>query len=194
MVLAGATLPLCSHPLRREVGDLGSQRGALHHDTVGSLLGGCRRLCSADLPTASRVPDRSGALVRPRRSSRCNSCRGSAYGGGVRDRGSPRSLRSRAAAVLPIASRSARQPRLRSAGPRAAGLTRTCRLRYDPNHRGGQRREERRRWSSLSILISEIRGKHRGRYSTTALLGWCGRSPRTSAARVLAVSSRAHRR
>jgi len=40
VLLAGATLPLLFHTLRREVGDLGSQAGRLYSlNTVGSLLG-----------------------------------------------------------------------------------------------------------------------------------------------------------
>ncbi len=40
VLLAGATLPLLFHALRREVGDLGSQAGRLYSlNTVGSLLG-----------------------------------------------------------------------------------------------------------------------------------------------------------
>src|SRR5439155_840716 len=40
VLLAGATLPLLFHTLRREFGDLGSQAGRLYSmNTVGSLLG-----------------------------------------------------------------------------------------------------------------------------------------------------------
>ena len=63
VVLAGATLPLLFHALRREVGDLGVAGGAPLQREHGRLAArrADRGLCAPDLARpASRVPDRGG--------------------------------------------------------------------------------------------------------------------------------------